>query len=104
MGKGGTKFESEAIGVRSGRQKTGVSLKDVKKNMEVCSSAVQASLTGGYLKKLTPMSENLYIIADLQKDRKTPSFGRCWRACLTNTASPGSKSPSCFSQFCLWQD
>jgi len=35
MGRGGTKFESEAIGVRSGRQKRGPSLKDLKKEMEV---------------------------------------------------------------------
>ena len=35
MGKGGTKFESEAIGVRSGRNKGGVSFKDIKKDMQV---------------------------------------------------------------------
>lgn len=35
MGRGGTKFESEAIGVRSGRKKTGLSAKDIKKEMEV---------------------------------------------------------------------
>lgn len=40
MGKGGTKFESEAIGNRDGRQKKGPSLKDLKKEMEVRSSTV----------------------------------------------------------------
>jgi len=34
MGRGGTKFESEAIGIRAGRQKKGPSLKDLKKEME----------------------------------------------------------------------
>lgn len=34
MGRGGTKFESEAIGNRDGRQKKGPSLKDLKKEME----------------------------------------------------------------------
>ena len=34
MGRGGTKFESEAIGVRSGRQIRGPSFKDMKKEME----------------------------------------------------------------------
>jgi hypothetical protein len=40
MGRGGTKFESEAIGNRDGRQKKGPSLKDLKKEMEVRPSTV----------------------------------------------------------------
>lgn len=35
MGKGGTKFESEAIGVRAGRKRLGLSTKEMKKELEV---------------------------------------------------------------------
>ena len=78
MGKGGTKFEGEAIGVRSGRQKTGVSLKDVKKNMEVSLCNSRYTLSKGKhrngawdLGVLISNISSLTMLADLSEDRKT---------------------------------
>ena len=64
MGRGGTKFEGEAIGVRSGRIKKGLSAKDIKKEMEV--SAVQHShampmTVQRYCRKGNAMSANCVV-------------------------------------------
>ncbi len=57
MGKGGTKFEGEAIGVRSGRAQSGVSAKQMRKDMEHFQKTGQQ--TSSCLQEETPAFEVL---------------------------------------------
>ena len=74
MGKGGTKFESEAIGVRSGRNKGGVSFKDIKKDMQVrqvttLNQHVLCSLLGSFLVELaTELQNAVRVLKDFSLD------------------------------------